>query len=114
MRYLSSVRSFVEMEPMLEKSGVLHPSDKPKIEFINVSFKYPNEDKYVLKNCSFVVEYGETLGLVDLNGAGKSTIVKLLCRFYDPTEDHILIDGIDARKYDIVRLRAIRSFVSRL
>ena len=102
---ISDVREFVEMKPNLEKSGTKIPSQHPRIEFRNVSFKYPNSETYVLKDCSFVIERGQTIGLVGLNGSGKSTIVKLLCRFYDPTEGIILIDGIDSREYDIAALR---------
>lgn len=102
---ISDVREFVEMKPNLEKSGTKIPGQHPRIEFRNVSFKYPNSETYVLKDCSFVIERGQTIGLVGLNGSGKSTIVKLLCRFYDPTEGIILIDGIDSREYDIAALR---------
>ena len=70
-----------------------------------MSFRYPGGEKDVLKDCSFTLYAGETVGLVGLNGSGKSTIVKLLCRFYDPTEGKILIDGIDNKEYDIVKLR---------
>lgn len=102
---LNDVREFVEMKPILEKSGTEIPSEHPRIEFKNVSFRYPNSENYVLKNCSFSIERGQTVGLVGLNGSGKSTIVKLLCRFYDPTDGIILVDGIDSREYDIVALR---------
>lgn len=102
---ISDVREFVEMKPNLEKSGTKIPSQHPRIEFRNVSFKYPYSETYVLKDCSFVIECGQTIGLVGLNGSGKSTIVKLLCRFYDPTDGQILIDGTDNREYDIAALR---------
>ena len=104
---LNDVRSFVEMKPLLEKGGSKTPSKNPKIEFLNVSFRYPNTENDVLSHCSFVIDSGEVVGLVGLNGSGKSTIVKLLCRFYDPTEGQILLDGIDNREYDIVKLRAL-------
>lgn len=104
---LRDVRSFIELEPMLEKSGKLAPKKHPKIEFKNVSFKYPYMDNYVIKNCSFTMEKGEVVGLVGLNGSGKSTIVKLLLRFYDPSEGEILIDGISIMEYDINKLRAM-------
>lgn len=103
----SDVMAFIEMEPLLETSGSLLPRKQPVIEFKNVSFHYPNTDMYTLKNCSFLLDSGQTVGLVGLNGSGKSTIVKLLCRFYDPTEGQILIDHIDAREYDIVALRKL-------
>lgn len=101
------IRELLEQKSDVEQSGSLIPDKKPVIEFKNVSFQYPNSEIYVLHHCNFVIEPGETFGLVGLNGSGKSTIVKLLCRFYDPTEGEILINGIDARNYDIIKLRAL-------
>lgn len=69
----------------------------PKIEFKNVSFAYPNGTK-VLKNVSFVVNSGENVAFVGENGAGKSTIIKLICRFYDATEGEILVNGKNIKK----------------
>ncbi|MCD8380074.1 MAG: ATP-binding cassette domain-containing protein, partial [Lachnospiraceae bacterium] len=73
----------------------------------DVSFHYPGAKTDVLSHCSFTIHRGETVGLVGLNGAGKSTVLKLMCRFYDPTGGRILIDGKDAREYDIVKLREL-------
>ena len=75
-----------------------------KIEFKDVSFSYPGTDKLVLKNISFTLEKGSTTVLVGLNGAGKTTIIKLLTRLYDPTSGTILLDGEDIRKYDTTEL----------
>jgi ATP-binding cassette subfamily B protein len=72
----------------------------PKIEFKNVSFNYPSGHK-VLDNISFVVNPGESLALVGVNGAGKSTIIKLLCRFYDVTSGEILINGVNIKQLDL-------------
>lgn len=74
------------------------------IEFKNVSFSYPGIDKLVLKNVSFKLDAGSTTVLVGLNGAGKTTIIKLLTRLYDPTDGVILLDGEDIRKYDLNQL----------
>ncbi|MDE7284311.1 MAG: ABC transporter ATP-binding protein/permease [Lachnospiraceae bacterium] len=71
-----------------------------ELEFRNVSFHYPNNDKMVLKNVSFQLKLGRKLAIVGANGAGKTTFIKLLCRLYDPTEGEILLNGIDIRKYD--------------
>ena len=73
----------------------------PKIEFLNVSFKYKDAKKYTLKNFNLVLESGEKVALVGENGAGKSTIIKLLARFYDVTSGEILIDGVDIKKIDL-------------
>lgn len=83
------------------------PAGNPKIEFKDVSFRYPSGDHDVLSHCSFTIEQGETVGLVGLNGCGKSTIVKLMCRFYDPSSGEILIDGVSNKEYDIVKLREL-------
>lgn len=65
------------------------------IEFSNVSFRYPNSENYVLKNVSIKIPYGEKLSIVGNNGAGKSTFIKLICKFYKPTSGSITIGGVD-------------------
>lgn len=70
------------------------------IEFKNVSFKYPNKDEYTLKNVSIIIKDGEKLSVVGLNGAGKTTFIKLLSRLYEPTEGEILFGGMDIREYN--------------
>lgn len=74
--------------------------DEYEIEFKNVSFKYPGTDNYVLKNISMKLNIGERLAIVGMNGSGKTTFIKLLCRLYDPNEGEILLNGIDIKKYD--------------
>lgn len=71
-----------------------------ELEFRNVSFHYPNNDRMILMNVSFRLKQGQKLAIVGANGAGKTTFIKLLCRLYDPTEGEILLNGIDIRKYD--------------
>jgi len=70
-----------------------------QVEFRNVSFKYPQADEYVLKNVSFTANAGETVAFIGSTGSGKSTLINLIPRFYDPTEGEILIDGQDIRNY---------------
>jgi ATP-binding cassette, subfamily B, bacterial len=77
-----------------------------RIEFRNVSFKYPGKDRYAIKNLTLTLEPGEKLALVGENGAGKSTLVKLLLRLYDPTEGEILYGGVDLRDMDAQDLRS--------
>ena len=77
------------------------------IEFVDVSFKYPGSERYVLKNINLVIHPGDTMVLVGLNGAGKTTLIKLLTRLYDPTEGQILLDGKDIRDYDVKALYKI-------
>ena len=74
-------------------------TEKTVIEFRNVSFKYPNTDKYVLKDINFTIHDKESLALVGENGAGKSTLVLLLCGLYKPTSGEILLNGVNINKY---------------
>jgi ATP-binding cassette subfamily B protein len=70
------------------------------IEFKNVSFKYPGSDAYALKNLNLKLTVGQRMAVVGMNGSGKTTMIKLLCRLYDPTEGEILLNGFDIKKYD--------------
>lgn len=69
------------------------------IEFLNVSFRYPRSENYVLRNLNLTIRQGEHLSVVGINGAGKTTFIKLLCRMYDVTEGEIRIDGINIKEY---------------
>jgi len=71
-----------------------------QVEFRNVSFKYPGSETYALHNVNMKFEIGKRLAVVGMNGSGKTTFIKLLCRLYDPTEGEILLNGIDIRKYN--------------
>jgi len=71
--------------------------ERVEIEFRNVSFKYPRTERMILKNINLTIKQGETLSIVGVNGAGKSTFVRLLCRFYEPTEGEILVNGIPVK-----------------
>lgn len=104
---------------MKEKPRVVPMTDTPAevqygqphtIVFEDVSFSYPGSDRQVLKHISLTLRPGETTVLVGLNGAGKTTFIKLLTRLYDPTEGRILLDGKDLREYrveDLYRLFGI-------
>lgn len=95
-----------ETPPLLPERHVGHT-----IEFKNVSFQYPQTERYVLKNVNLKFEAGETIVLVGLNGAGKTTLIKLLTRLYDPTAGQILLDGKDIRRYDVQALYHIFGIV---
>lgn len=73
---------------------------KYQVEFRGVSFKYPGSDNWALRNVNMKFEIGKRLAVVGMNGSGKTTFIKLLCRLYDPTEGEILLNGIDIRKYN--------------
>ncbi len=106
--YLSTLNDLLDRQPAIEAPEHPVPIRVPfqqGIEFENVSFQYPGREEYALRNVSFTIEPGEMIALVGKNGAGKTSIVKLLGRLYDPTEGRILIDGVDIREYDPRELR---------
>lgn len=81
-------------------------SDQPsKIEFKSVAFKYPENDLYILNDLNFTLEAGETAALIGTNGSGKSTITKLLYRFYEPINGHIFINDQDIKHFNLSSLR---------
>lgn len=95
-------RSFMDISSADDKAQTIPipPADKYTFEFKNVSFKYRGQEKYALKNVNLTLHAGEKLAVVGLNGAGKSTFIKLLLRLYDVTEGCILMNGTDIRKFD--------------
>jgi len=84
---------------------------KGDIEFCDVSFKYPDSDKYVLENFNLKIEAGTCVAIVGATGAGKSTLVNLVCRFFEPTKGKILIDGVDYRNRSLLWLESQLSYV---
>lgn len=100
---IGDVRHYLEMEdaaPMTSRQPLPPPSAWPcRITFDHVSFCYPGSDRPVLDDVSFRIEKGEKIALVGLNGAGKTTCIKLLCGFYEPVKGHILIDDQDQSEY---------------
>lgn len=100
--YLNDFRDFLELDDEKEnpKAAVIPESGAYEIEFRNVSFKYPHSDRYIYRNLSFTIKPGQRLAIVGVNGAGKTTFVKLLTRLYDPTEGEILINGINIKEFN--------------
>lgn len=92
-----------ENEKLVKKSDVGNHIFEGRVEFKNVSFAY--NEVSVIKNLSFKVEPGQTVGILGPTGSGKSTIANLLCRYYDVTDGQILVDGIDVRDYNPEILR---------
>ncbi len=103
--YFQNLRDFFDYESKVV-SGNKEAGEFESIEFKNVSFKYPSAKKYSLKNVNLKINAGETVALVGVNGAGKTTFVKLLLRFYDPTEGEILYNGRNIKDYDIESLHS--------
>jgi ATP-binding cassette subfamily B protein len=107
--FLTDLIAFFEMKPRVEskENGLATPRPiKRGFEFRNVSFAYPGTERPVLSNFNFTLSPGERIALIGENGQGKTTIVKLITRLYDPTEGEILLDGIDLREYDLADLHA--------
>jgi ATP-binding cassette subfamily B protein len=102
-KYLIMLFEFLDL-PDVKYRGTLTTEKRSdfeyEIEFKNVSFRYPDTEKFVLKNLNLKLRVGHKLAVVGRNGSGKSTMIKLLCRLYDPTEGEITLNGIDIRKYD--------------
>lgn len=106
--YLDDLFSFFEIKPTILDPK--HPKPFPLpvrqgIVFENVGFRYPGSETWAVRNLSFTVPAGETLALVGENGAGKTTIVKLMTRLYDPDEGRITLDGIDLKEFATADLR---------
>ena len=101
---ISFVKEKQSVVPSIEKPAKVEHGKPHTIEFQNVSFAYPEGNRMVLKNINLKFRPGETVVLVGLNGAGKTTFIKLLTRLYDPTEGRILLDGRDIKEYDTAEL----------
>lgn len=107
-RYIDNFRDFMEYVPKIDETqkGLPMP-ESVEIEFRNVSFCYFGQSEPVLRNLSFTIPHHKKVALVGHNGAGKSTIIKLLMRFYDPTEGEILLNGVNIKAYDLQAYRKV-------
>ncbi|MFL5607754.1 MAG: ABC transporter ATP-binding protein [Gemmatimonadaceae bacterium] len=106
--YLRDLFVFFEMKPTIHsRPGAAPVPDPIRTGFVfqNVGFKYPGSDRWAVRNVNLSITPGERIALVGENGAGKTTITKLLARLYEPTEGRILLDGVDLRDYDLASLR---------
>lgn len=102
--FLTDLIAFFEMRPTITSKPNALPAPRPIVrgfEFRNVSFRYPGSSRLVLNGLSFHLHPAERVALIGENGEGKTTIVKLLTRLYDPEEGQILLDGVDLREYDL-------------
>lgn len=109
--YINEYIKFMDYPPVMQKGDKKPEGRDHTIEFRNVSFTYPNTDVQVLKNVSITIKPGEHLSIVGLNGAGKTTFIKLLCRLYDVDSGEILLDGVNIREYDYEEYMKLLSVV---
>ena len=107
--FADNLKRFLNYKPKIDETA---PGAEPTLpiqtsELQNVSFRYPGQSKYALRNVSLTFESGKKYALVGLNGSGKTTLVSLIMRLYDPTEGAIYVNGVDIRTYDIRKYRSL-------
>ncbi len=102
--FLTDLLAFFEMQPTIRSKANALPAPRPIVrgfEFRNVSFRYPGTSRMVLNGLNVTLHAGQRVALVGENGEGKTTLVKLMTRLYDPVEGQILLDGVDLREYSL-------------
>jgi ATP-binding cassette, subfamily B, bacterial len=102
--FLTDLLAFFEMQPTIRSKASALPAPRPIVrgfEFRNVSFRYPGTSRMVLDGLNVALHAGQRVALVGENGEGKTTLVKLMTRLYDPVEGQVLLDGIDVREYNL-------------
>jgi len=110
--YISNLREFLSLQPRIGRGPARTPySARGVIQFQNVSFAYPGSSTPALSDVTFRINPGETVALVGKNGAGKTSLVKLLARFYDPQAGVVLFDGIDLREMSLDYLYRSTAFI---
>lgn len=102
-KFLRVIKEFLEIPNNMYQGSL--PTEKRddrdyEVEFRDVSFQYPGSDVWALRHVNMKFKVGSRLAVLGMNGSGKTTFIKLLCRLYDPTEGQILLNGIDIRKYN--------------
>src|SRR3954465_2728794 len=114
--YLRDLFVFLDMRPTIESPPNARIVAKPirsGFVFEDVGFRYPGSERWAVRNVDMTLRPGERVALVGENGAGKTTITKLLARLYDPTEGRITLDGVDLREYELASLRHAIGVISR-
>jgi ATP-binding cassette subfamily B protein len=112
--FIGTFYEFFGYHPTIRSPATLAPLPRPmarSLEFRHVWFRYPGRSEWALRDVSFRIGVGESVALVGRNGAGKSTIVKLVCRLYDPERGEVLLDGQDIRSLPLDEYQRIISVV---
>ncbi len=112
--FLTDLLAFFKMEPTIRSKPNALPAPRPiarGFEFRNVCFSYPGNSRLILDHINFQLNPRERLALIGENGQGKTTIVKLITRLYDPTDGQILLDGMDLREYDLEDLHKVMGVI---
>jgi len=100
--FLQNLFEFLSLQPLIAEPAAPAPLTlQRELRFENVRFHYPDSERDALDHFDLTLRAGQITAIVGTNGAGKSTVVKLLCRFYDPTEGRILLDGVDLRQLPV-------------
>lgn len=103
------IRQVIDEVPDIDDANAAEPDrlvEKGSVEFRDVSFRYyKNRDEYVLKHISLSVAPGSTVGIIGSTGCGKSTLVSMVCRLYDPDEGEVLVDSVNVKDYSLTHLR---------
>lgn len=105
------INAFLQQKPSIENGFSTKKITQAQLSFEKVSFAYPDTGIKALKNISFELEEGETLGIVGKTGSGKSTLLELIARLYDPTEGKVIIDNQNANTYALNNLREVIGYV---
>jgi ATP-binding cassette, subfamily B, bacterial len=106
--HLADLFAFFDLEPTIVSKPRARAAPRPirrGLIFDDVGFRYAGSERWAVRHVSFALRSGERVALVGENGAGKTTITKLIARLYDPTEGRVLLDGVDLRDYDVADLR---------
>jgi len=112
--FIKPMREYLALPDLLAKGTKPVPPPEGhcyRVEFKGVSFRYPGTEDYALKDLNLTFNAGERLAVVGRNGSGKTTMIKLLCRLYDPTEGEILLDGVNIKEYDYLKYTELFSVV---
>ena len=97
---------------IVDGDGNSEPIKRGEVQFVNVGFRYPDAEEYVLHDISFKAERGQTIAFIGSTGSGKSTLINLVPRLYDATEGQVIVDGVDVKDYKLEDLNNIVGYIS--